>query len=388
MSLWWVKREQLDYDQVGLIEDLSVDESHLVTGPPGSGKTNVLLRRAQFVRMQGMPNVLVLTYTRALTEFVKTGCLDGTREIFPRSCVTTLESWLRSLYKRHQEPLPDDTGDLVEWKRNLALGAMDFFNQGLRAPYESLFVDEAQDLLIEEIELLKQWSPVLFLVGDDRQRIFVKSDGLSAARSAIMGLSEHRLRFHYRLAPQICRAADRVLIPAGRESLESTSHYDGPQPGTTTSNGPISPAVQLSMAARKLKAQVRVYRDLIEAGDRLGVVVARKEDRQAVFDFFEEDEILAGQSKIIRAREEDEEDYDPSLNPDVPVCILTVKGVKGLEFRAVHWLFCEELSRYHDNEHYYTVLTRAKTSVDVYYSTNLPQCLALAIPPDGRRNIW
>ena len=51
MSLWWAKKEQLDPHQVKLIEDLPLDGNHLVVGPPGSGKTNILLRRAQFARM-------------------------------------------------------------------------------------------------------------------------------------------------------------------------------------------------------------------------------------------------------------------------------------------------------------------------------------------------
>src|SRR5713101_9394492 len=103
MSLWWVRRDQLDKHQIDLIEKLPLREKFLILGPPGSGKTNVLVRRAQFVRGQGMPNVLVLTFTRPLTEFVKTGCLDSqNREIFPQSCVTTLESWQRTLYRQHR----------------------------------------------------------------------------------------------------------------------------------------------------------------------------------------------------------------------------------------------------------------------------------------------
>jgi superfamily I DNA/RNA helicase len=76
MSLWWARKDQLDPAQLRLIEQLPLRESCLVLGPPGCGKTNVLLRRAQFVRSQEMPNVLVLAFTRALTEFIKTGCLD------------------------------------------------------------------------------------------------------------------------------------------------------------------------------------------------------------------------------------------------------------------------------------------------------------------------
>jgi hypothetical protein len=42
MSLWWARKEQLDNDQMALIEGLSLSQNHLILGPPGSGKTNVL----------------------------------------------------------------------------------------------------------------------------------------------------------------------------------------------------------------------------------------------------------------------------------------------------------------------------------------------------------
>src|ERR1700755_2054552 len=123
-TIWWTKKEQLDKDQIALIERLPLRESFLILGPPGSGKTNVLLRRAQFVRSQNMPNVMVMTFTRALTEFIKTGCFDAQgREIFPQSCVTTFESWIRQLYDQHDANLPDDSGSFDHRKSALAKGA-------------------------------------------------------------------------------------------------------------------------------------------------------------------------------------------------------------------------------------------------------------------------
>jgi hypothetical protein len=66
---------------------------------------------------------------------------------------------------------------------------------------------------------------------------------------------------------------------------------------------------------------------------------------------------------------------------------MTVQGCKGLEFRAVHWLFCEELRYHHNSEHYYTVVTRAKTSLDLYYTSNLPDILARAHAPPTQ-DLW
>jgi hypothetical protein len=145
----------------------------------------------------------------------------------------------------------------------------------------------------------------------------------------------------------------------------------------------------LQAAGVKLAAQLRAYGDLIRQGDRLGIVVARRDDRQVVLDYLEDVPELAGKGQIIRARSNDDEDsdYDPSFDEDKPIAILTVRGCKGLEFRSLHWLFCEELRGYHNVEHYYTVVTRAKTSLDLYYTRALPQELARAYSPSGEQ-LW
>jgi superfamily I DNA and RNA helicase len=385
MSLWWVQKNQLDPTQISLIESLPLRERFLILGPPGSGKTNVLVRRAQFVRGQNMPNVLVLTFTRPLTEFLKTGCYDDQRrEIFPVNCVSTIESWTRSLYAAHGEALPSQDGDLTSWKRQLAVGASGLKAQGRMPQYDALFIDEAQDLLPEEIELLAQWTPVLFFTGDDRQRIYESTEGLSTVRRIVPSANERVLKFHYRLAPKICQVADRILLPQGGVSLESTALYKGPSPATVNiASAALSKDEQIQQTIEKLKEQIRVYADLIKQGDRIGVITARTEDRDDIYYALESDPVLTGKSKIIRAREDRADQYDPTFDPDVPICLLTVKGCKGLEFRAVHWLYADEISYYHNAEHYYTVVTRAKTSLDISFTTTLPQILARAHAQTG-----
>lgn len=388
MTLWWARKDQLDRDQIRLIEQLPLRESHLVLGPPGSGKTNVLLRRAQFVRTQSMPNVLVLTFTRPLTEFLRTGCTNSRgSEIFPRACVSTVESWSRELYRKHDVPLPEAAGDLADWKRSLAKGALGFSAQGRLPPYDALFVDEAQDLLEEEVALLQTWSPVLFFVGDDRQKIYNHTSGLSAIRAINPSVSEHSLSFHYRIAPEICQMADRIMKIQGGANLASTQHYSGPTPGRVEAHGPLSDTDQMDLAIGRLRDQIRVYGDFIRAGDRIGVVVPRRRQRELVLDQLEADPELNGKAQIIRARASGDGSHSTEFDVSKPICILTVAGCKGLEFRCVHWLFCDDLSWRHRSEHYYTVVTRSKTSLDLYFEKDLPQDLARSLPPP-EGDIW
>ena len=232
MSLWWARRDQLDPQQVKLVENLPLRQNHLVLGPPGSGKTNVLLRRAQFVRTQQMPSVQVLTFTRPLAEFLKTGCYDSSgREIFPPNLIDTIESWCRNLYEEHQEALPARQGDLADWKRSLAFGASEFAARKHLPQYDAIFVDEAQDLLNEEVALLSHWGRNLFFVGDDKQRIYGHPSGLPAVRAHIPAKNEHILQFHYRVAPELSEVADRILRSTGNGSFTSPAHNAGPGRG-------------------------------------------------------------------------------------------------------------------------------------------------------------
>lgn len=379
MSLWWAKREQLDKDQVKLIEDLPLVGGHLVVGPPGSGKTNVLLRRAQFVRMQGMPNVLVLTFTRALTEFVRTGCHtpDG-REIFPPALISTFETWLRSLYRAHGLDLPNNGLPPDQRRAHIAAGAIPLAKTGTVPRYDALFVDEAQDLIAEEVEAIQAFSDNAFFVGDDRQRIYGGSSGLKSIRSLTPAPDEHVLPFHYRLVREICLMADRIQVPTGVASLASTEHYVGPKPGRISVNGPLARHDQIEAASARLRDQVRVYADMIKQGDRLGVIVPRKADRDLVYKAFEQDDELEGLSQIVRARDgsDDDRNFTTALDTERPILILTAQGSKGLEFRGVQWLFSDDLKGVYTPELYYTVVTRAKTSLDIYFDGTLPDQLA------------
>lgn len=381
MSLWWARKNQLDDTQLEYIEDLSTNENHLVVGPPGSGKTNVLLRRAQFVRANGMAGVLVLAFTRPLTEFIKTGCFRDDREIFPVGLVHTLESWMRWLHEEHHAPLPPrPTGraNLAQWKQALATSARGLLAQTHLPLYQTIFVDEAQDLHPEELQTLQAWTDTLYFVGDSRQQIYENSVGLTAVEQHVDTRNVHRLPSHYRVAPEIARVADRILTSSSGEALASTGFYNGPRPGRFDVHGPLGREAQMDACIASLKEQLRVYGDFIEQGDRLGVVVAQRADREALFERMEEDFDLVGRSRIIRARDGSaEDDYAVGFGAE-PISIVTVKGCKGLEFRCAHWLFSESLDWAHNTQHYYTVVTRAKTEMDIYYERALPQAIAAA----------
>src|SRR4051794_13430981 len=71
-SSWWKDLGQLDEEQKKVIS-LDDDDDHLVIGPPGRGKTNLLLLRASYLHKKGTTNIKVLAFGRVLKEFIASG---------------------------------------------------------------------------------------------------------------------------------------------------------------------------------------------------------------------------------------------------------------------------------------------------------------------------
>jgi superfamily I DNA and RNA helicase len=59
--------------QEGDLRGHQVVVDHLVKGPPGSGKTNLLLLRGKQLIGSNVPDVIVVVHTRTLQEFIRSG---------------------------------------------------------------------------------------------------------------------------------------------------------------------------------------------------------------------------------------------------------------------------------------------------------------------------
>jgi len=76
-TTWWTQPEELDEAQQEVVA-LDSDSDHLVLGPPGSGKTNLLVLRAAYLYGAGYQNIAVLTFGRVLREFLVSGSTNYT----------------------------------------------------------------------------------------------------------------------------------------------------------------------------------------------------------------------------------------------------------------------------------------------------------------------
>jgi UvrD-like helicase C-terminal domain/AAA domain len=209
----------------------------------------------------------------------------------------------------------------------------DQFGQNLKLPFDFAVIDEAQDIGIAEARFLRALGATrpnaLFFAGDLGQRIFQQPFSWKSLGIDVRGRS-HTLRINYRTSHQIRTQADRLLpnaitdVDGSAESRRGTiSVFDGP-----------SPSVQIfDDAFAEQKAVGGWIARLIREGchpDEIGVIVRSeaqlKRARAAV--------TAAGVSAV--------ELTDKIEAIDGHVAISTMHLAKGLEFRAVAVMACDD----------------------------------------------
>lgn len=353
---WWKSIGELDDDQKKAIA-LDDDEDHLIVGPPGCGKTNLLLLRASYLHAKGMANIKVLAFGRVLREFISSGT-----EHYPFAAdkVQTFVRWAYEILAANGIRV-EDSDDFDEMRARLFARLAEVAAKG--APenvFDVILLDEAQDYSADEVELISSFGTRIFAVGDNNQRITDQSGALQ--RLEELGATRTELKHHYRNGIKICRVADGIKnLLDNASGMEATSNYDEASfPSTIDIVGMADLPTQVAEAVARIKVQMQAY-----PGEMLGVLCPRAAELDEVANLLGATDI-AGAMQVQRAGA-----YDAIL-PDRPVIVTTVQGAKGLEFRAVHMIAAEKLKNYKTQKNLtYTAVTRAKTTLVVYHQEPL-----------------
>ena len=166
----------LSGDEDGVLV-LPVDDSAVVVGGPGTGKTLMALYRAKLMYDLGRPTFLLM-YNRLLSSYTK-AALDS---LSIGSVVDTYHHWFPIFWKQHYGVFPPKidrwTFDWSECKQTL------MFHPMPTAERRHLIVDEGQDLPTDLYLLLKMMSRSLVVFADQNQRISAHQSTIAEIQAA------------------------------------------------------------------------------------------------------------------------------------------------------------------------------------------------------------
>ena len=218
-------------------------------------------------------------------------------------------------------------------RAGLFAAATRFYGEGVDKPFAHIVVDEAQDLGVAELRLFAAIAPsghdALFFAGDLGQRIFQQPLSWKGLGVDVRGRSS-TLTVNYRTTHQIRRLADRLLPRSVRdvdgledERAGTVSVFDGPAPEVLAAD---SAEDETAAAAVFLRSAIA---DGI-APDEIGVFVRSHE------------QMPRAREAIAEAGLEARTPSEGERGTGGRVFLATMHVAKGLEFRAVVVLACDE----------------------------------------------
>lgn len=354
---WWIKPDQLDDDQRKIIT-LPTNKSYLIKGPPGSGKTNLLLLRANYLVKSRYPNIIINVFTRNLKEFMLAGASEYA---FSSDKIMTSCQWMLGICRDYGIDINMDC-EFEELRNKLIVHTKKIFENHNNIPmFEVILLDESQDYLPEEIDLFKIASHRIFAIADSKQKIYSGQDSISILETIVHETIV--LKYHYRNGHKICKLADGIS--------KSNNKYDllFPYSNYNEDLNPSSVEVfkcedleeQCKKIYEKLKLQLKAFPE-----EYIGILCPKKKYLRKVRDFFYNSTL----SSMILAKSEN----DTYISFDnKPIVISSLHSAKGLEFRAVHIVAYDQIKKIpRERNLSYMSVTRSKTSLSIYYSGDLP----------------
>lgn len=319
MSTWLLSRAELTPEQIRAIE-LSPSEHRVILGPPGSGKTQILLHRARYLcdtwkTPAGRFHIFV--FTNVLKEYIRSA-LD--RLDLPLDCVSTLDSWCYTFYEeRIGGKIPWDAAnkcpDFPKIRRRVL---EEVRRHPLRAPrYDFVMVDEGQDLDGTSFDLLRAIARHVTVCMDHKQRIYER--GASEAEILKrLGLRKRNIALlqAFRCCPYVARTAAAFVDDPEEKRLylQQVKTYQGEKETPV-----FYQASDLDDEKRRLGEVLRVR---LAKGERVAVLFNQ---RRQVFGF-------ANSLRQAGIEIETREDLDFSSSSPK---FITYHSAKGLTFDTV-----------------------------------------------------
>jgi superfamily I DNA/RNA helicase len=361
-SAWWKSADDLVDEQVNVLA-LAKKKNFRIIGPPGSGKTNLLLLRANYFALNGMPNIQIIVFTSLLKRFIATG---GNQYKFDTSLINTQKQFFLSVLRAECSLKPEKIEKFEEERRYLAellLGEIEAGRVGKL--YQAILLDEAQDYLPEEIKIFSALADVIVATADFRQKIYSSESPQAELEAACPDVVS--LQLHFRNGKKICVVADGVMKgkPEHIPMLDDSNYNETAFPSTVQEHLAATFDGQIEKLLERLAIHLKTYPE-----ELIGVLCPEVALSTRVWEALQMSPMAKYSSRNSEA------DFDP----EKPIWISTVASAKGLEFRCVHLLGAETLTHNPAQRKLtFTAVTRAKTVLEVYRSAGLAKYFESAL---------
>lgn len=362
-NTWWKNEKELVQEQIELL-DIDEDKNILIKGPPGSGKTNLLLLKANQLSLGTRPNLHIVVFGGLLKNFIQLG---GHQYKFPKEKIITDTRLFSSVLQSEGADIDTKGMTITAARKARASKLEELIAAGKVGPiFEALLIDEAQDYTPQEIRVLRQMTEVFIATADSRQRIYDVEDCAKTLQACTDFV--YPLTYHFRNGHAICEVADGILRgQIGHTPLKQFSNYkEAEYPSKVTPQPNMSLDEQGKAIAAQIKDQRFAYPD-----DLIGVLCPLNEDLDTIQSVLCE---VGMADQITRANSE-------SFDASRPVWLSTLTAAKGLEFRALHIAGLDNLykTRGVQKRLIYTGITRAKTALTLYWNKSIPGYLESAL---------
>lgn len=371
---WWVNEGQLMDEQLEVLGE-EVEQDVLLSGPPGSGKTNILLLRANHLFIASPDTEFyIVCFTKLLQNFIRLG---AHQYHYPANRIVTQQKLFEQVladYGTLPSRIPGQTYDERNKVLKQAMCQLMSTNAG-KGAYPVLFIDEAQDYSELDLSIFRYLARHLNCAADLRQSIYGEGATGEAWLANHNWGSSIALKYHHRVAPAVLEVADKVMNGKfGHEPMLETHQYKG-DTGDVEVQAGIGFNEQIEAAATRIAKQLNVY-----PGQLVGVMVPLRDNVGAIVDALSEETELAGLVTNCLAS-----DFDSTK----PVWVSTVHSAKGLEFRCCHILTADDFARFtkYERRAVFTAITRAKTALSIYHREDLHPFFAAALAKKSGKKI-
>lgn len=325
---WYINESELDDYQIRIIQR-QMDNSFIVKGCAGSGKTVLALWRAKEIDEAELGSYYVIVYTKALRQFID----DGVKDIGLSD---------RKVVHHYQ------------WKHKLGMPHADY-----------IIIDEVQDFTSDELKELQASADKAFILfGDSAQQIYkgLKHGLMTMEEIAVLTrISMETLSLNHRLPKKIARVAEKV-----------STTYD-PLESRCLKEGMTKPYL---IEARNFNAQMDFIKQVIDEKGYTDVGILFQDNHQVK----QADEYFKKTDFKVEAKYDisfpDDTKFNLNFHSENPK-MMTYHSAKGLQFEAVFLPNCNVTDNGRDAVNpLYVALTRTYQDLYVLHSGDLSEFLS------------